>query len=132
MKDADAFADSRPVTAQAGWRRGLAHGLLILASIGMLYPVLWMLASSFRPEAQIFTDFSVWPDSFDPRAYREGWTALQVSFSRFFLNSAVVASLAVIGNVLACSLAAFAFARLNFRFKRIWFALMLEIGRAHV
>ena len=125
MKDVDAFADARPVTGRPGWRRALAHGLLVLASFGMLYPVLWMLASSFRPEAQIFTNFTVWPDSLDPRAYVEGWTALKVSFTRFFLNSAFVASAAVLGNVLACSLAAFAFARLNFRFKRIWFALML-------
>jgi multiple sugar transport system permease protein len=125
MKDADAFADSRPVTAQPGWRRVLSHGLLIAASIGMLYPVLWMLASSFRPEAEIFSNFTVWPDTFNLRAYFEGWTALKVSFTRFFLNSALVASAAVIGNVVACSFAAFAFARLNFRFKRVWFALML-------
>lgn len=125
MKDVDALIGTRPVTGGHPWRRGLAHGLLIAASIGMLYPVLWMLASSLRPEAEIFTNFSIWPASFDLRAYGEGWTALKVSFTRFFLNSAFVASAAVIGNVLACSLAAFAFARLNFRFKRVWFALML-------
>lgn len=125
MKDAEALLDPRPVTGVSRWRQAVAHGLLICASIGMLYPVLWMLASSLRPEAQIFTNFSVWPDSLDLRAYREGWTALKVSFTRFFLNSAFVASAAVVGNVLACSLAAFAFARLNFRFKRMWFALML-------
>ena len=46
--------------------------------------------------AEIFSNFTVWPDSFDPRAYVEGWSALKVSFTRFFLNSALVASAAVI------------------------------------
>jgi multiple sugar transport system permease protein len=125
MKDAETLIAPRPVSARPGWRPVIAHTLLVTASLGMLYPVLWMLASSFKPEAQIFTDFSLWPDSFNLRAYRDGWTSLQVSFTRFFLNSVFVATAAVIGNVLACSLAAFAFARLNFRFKRVWFALML-------
>jgi multiple sugar transport system permease protein len=107
------------------WRGLLAHAALIAAVIGMLYPVLWMLASSFKPEAEIFADYSLWPKEFSLRAYTDGWNGLQVSFTRFFLNSALVASLAVIGNVLACSMAAYAFARLNFRFKRLWFTLML-------
>jgi multiple sugar transport system permease protein len=126
MKSAtDRNGGSRSVRLRFSLRRAIAHALLILASLGMLYPVLWMLASSLKPESRIFTDFSIWPEQFDLRAYREGWIALKVSFSRFFLNSAFVASAAVIGNVLACSLAAFAFARLNFFFKRTWFALML-------
>ncbi|MBM3598059.1 MAG: carbohydrate ABC transporter permease [Alphaproteobacteria bacterium] len=106
--------------------RGLAaHGVLILCSVGMLYPVLWMVASSFKPEQLIFSDFTLWPRDFSLKAYVEGWNGLSVSFTRFFLNSALVSSLAVIGNVTACSLAAYAFARLNFRLKRLWFALML-------
>jgi len=107
------------------WRSLLAHIGLIAAAIAMLYPVLWMLASSFKPESQIFADYSLWPKEFSLRAYIEGWDGLQVSFTRFFLNSALVAALAVIGNVLACSMAAYAFARLNFRFKKLWFVLML-------
>jgi multiple sugar transport system permease protein len=115
-----------PVTfRRPAWRGLLAHLALIAAAIGMLYPVLWMLSSSFKPEAEIFADYSLWPKDFSLRAYIEGWNGLQVSFTRFFLNSALVASLAVIGNVLACSMAAYAFARLNFRFKRLWFTLML-------
>jgi multiple sugar transport system permease protein len=106
--------------------RGIvAHAGLIAICLGMLYPVLWMLASSFKPERLIFSDYSLWPREFSLRGYIEGWTGLQVSFSRFFLNSALVAGLAVVGNVIACSLAAFAFARLDFRLKRFWFALML-------
>ncbi len=41
------------------------HGLLVAASFLMLYPLLWMLASSFKPESIIFTDLSLIPPSFD-------------------------------------------------------------------
>ena len=54
----------------------------------MLYPLLWMIASSFRSEDTIFSNFTLWPDeTFSLRAYVEGWTGLSTSFGRFFLNS---------------------------------------------
>lgn len=117
---ATSASDIRPRAA-----RWLLHAALAGFTLAMLYPVLWMAASSLKPEQVIFSDFSLWPRDASLRAYVEGWTGLRVSFARFFLNSAVVAILAVVGNVVACSLAAFAFARLQFRLKRFWFALML-------
>jgi multiple sugar transport system permease protein len=108
-----------------GWRAAAWHAGLLAICCVMLYPVVWMVASSFKPEAEIFTDLRPWPSSFSPRAYIEGWTGLQYAFSRFFWNSALIAGLAVLGNLIACSLAAFAFARLDFPGKRLWFTLML-------
>jgi multiple sugar transport system permease protein len=101
------------------------HALLFAASVIMLYPLLWMLSASFRPEEEIFTATSLWPSSFDAASYVRGWYGLDVSFGRFFWNSAVIAVLSVVGNVMACSLAAFAFARLEFRGRGFWFAIML-------
>jgi multiple sugar transport system permease protein len=106
-------------------RRFALHALLITLTFTVLYPVLWMIVSAFKPERVIFTDFSLWPREASLDAFIAGWNGLRVSFGRFFANSALVATLAVIGNVLACSAAAFAFARLEFRLKRFWFALML-------
>ncbi len=103
----------------------LRHGLLIAASFVMLYPLLWMVASAFKPENEIFTDLSIIPHSLDPKNFREGWTALQTSFTRFYWNSFVIAVLVVIGNLASCSLTAYAFARLQFRWKQPLFALML-------
>lgn len=91
----------------------------------MLYPLLWMLASSFRPNTEIFTSISLIPAHPDPAAYPRGWTGLQVPFGHFFWNSAVISVLSVIGNVLSCSLAAFAVTRLHFRGRDLCFALML-------
>lgn len=101
------------------------HGALLTASLIMLYPLLWMLASSFKPEDEIFTSASIWPSSLSFDAYFRAWRGLDVSFGVFFWNSMVISVLSVIGNVIACSLAAFAFARLQFKGKNFWFALML-------
>jgi pectin-derived oligosaccharide transport system permease protein len=106
-------------------RRALIHAGLVLFGTGMLYPLLWMLSSSFKPTARIFTDAGLLPDGLYLANYIDGWNALERPFSHYFLNSAVVTALSVAGNLLACSLAAYAFARLQFPLKRLWFAVML-------
>ena len=111
------------------WRKRatsvIAHILLIGASILMLYPLLWMLSASFRPENEIFSSNSLIPSSISPHGYISGWFGLSRSFDTFFLNSLTISLLCVVGNLAACSLTAFAFARLEFRGKNLWFALML-------
>jgi multiple sugar transport system permease protein len=103
----------------------VAHVLLVGASIIMLYPLLWMLSASFRPEDEIFSSTSLWPSSVGLDGYIGGWNSLRLSFSTFFLNSFIISILCVIGNLAACSLTAFAFARLQFKGRSFWFALML-------
>ena len=101
------------------------HAALIGATFVMLYPLLWMAASSFKPESSIFTDLSILPPRFDFSNYAQGWHALQESFTVFFSNSTLIAVLVVIGNCMSCSITAYAFARLQFRGKRFWFVVML-------
>ena len=111
------------------WRKRIisvvAHVVLIAASILMLYPLLWMLAASFRPEREIFSSTSLIPSAVTLNGYISGWHGLPLSFGTFFINSFTISVLCIIGNLAACSMTAFAFARLNFRGKRFWFALML-------
>jgi multiple sugar transport system permease protein len=110
------------------WRRVrsvVAHVLLIGASVLMLYPLLWMLAASVRPENEIFSSPSIFPSEISLDAFVRGWEGVRISFSVFFLNSFVIAILAVIGNLITCSLAAYAFARLKFAGRNFWFAMML-------
>ncbi len=122
-------ADAPPTAAMSRLAELLGvvvrHALLIGASAIMLYPLLWMLASAFKPENQIFGDLSILPTSFDFKNFRDGWTALQTSFSVFYWNSFVIALLVVIGNLMSCSLTAYAFARLEFPGRNILFAVML-------
>lgn len=103
----------------------LIHLGLVAGAILMLYPLLWMISSSFKPPGLIFRDLGLWPSETTLDNYRYGWTALNIPFSRFFFNSFLISSLSVIGTVLSASLTAYAFARLEFRFKSFLFALML-------
>ncbi len=105
--------------------RLLKHIFLSLFAFFMLYPLLWMVASSFKPDNQIFGDLSIIPTTFMWQNFTEGWYALRESFTLFYWNSTLITVLTVIGNLLSCSFAAYAFARLDFTLKNFWFALMM-------
>jgi multiple sugar transport system permease protein len=107
------------------WRSIIVHGFLILGALVMIYPLLWLASSSLKPANLIFSDLSLWPSKIRLQNYVDGWRGAALPFSSFFLNSFIVSGLAVVGNVFACSMVAYAFARLNFVFKRTLFALMM-------
>ncbi|GAA3598892.1 carbohydrate ABC transporter permease [Kineosporia mesophila] len=123
----------KPPTAKAIPRRSngsrlrsvLRHALLIAAAFVMLYPLLWMVASSLRPDNQIFSSYGIFVNTFDTSHYPDGWNALARPFGSYLLNSAIVVLGAIVGNLVSCSMAAYAFARLEFPFKRTAFAIML-------
>ncbi|EPX75496.1 putative transport system permease ABC transporter protein [Salipiger mucosus DSM 16094] len=104
----------------------MRHALLIAVCIVMIYPILWMLSGSLRPASELFGGESgLIPSQVTLSAYPDGWFGLQVNFGRFFANSMFISVVATIGNVLAASLVAYAFARLRFAGQNFWFALML-------
>ncbi|WP_243740500.1 carbohydrate ABC transporter permease [Streptomyces sp. 8K308] len=114
----------RVLHALAG-KKLLTHALLIGFGLVMLYPLLWMVSSSFKPQELIFREPGLVPSEVTTENYTNGWDALQYPFSHYFLNSAIITAGSIVGNLVACSLAAYAFARLEFPLKRFWFALML-------
>ncbi|TDO49726.1 multiple sugar transport system permease protein [Kribbella sp. VKM Ac-2571] len=101
------------------------HVLLAGSALVMLYPVIWMVVSSLRPGNEIFRDPGILVKDLRIENYRIGWHALTEPFTRYLLNSAVVVLGSILGNLVSCSMAAYAFARLEFRGKKFWFAIML-------
>jgi len=99
-------------------------GLVVLAVV-MLYPVLWMVVSSLRPNDEIFRSPGLVLDHLRVQNYADGWTALASPFGHYLVNSAIVVLSCILGNLVSCSMAAYAFARLEFTGKRWWFAVML-------
>jgi multiple sugar transport system permease protein len=115
--------------SRSPWRRSarsvLRHTGLVLFAILMLYPLLWMVSSSLKPDALIFRETGLIPNTIDWGNYTGGWEALASPFGRYMINSAIVVAGALVGNLLTCSMAAYAFARLEFRGRKWWFAIML-------
>jgi multiple sugar transport system permease protein len=92
----------------------------------MVYPLLWMLVSSFKDNTEIFKDPSLIPKSITFENYKTGWAGLSgITFGKFFLNTFFVAVLSIIGTLVSCSMAAYAFGRLEFVMKKVLFAIML-------
>ncbi len=101
------------------------HVGLILLGFVMLYPVLWMVVSSLRPGDEIFRSPGLLLDTLRTENYVEGWNALSPSFGHYLVNSAILVLGCIVGNLVSCSMAAYAFARLEFTGKRWWFGIML-------
>src|SRR6185312_7103891 len=85
----------------------------------------WMVGTSLKSPQEIINNIGLIPREFTPSNFSEGWTKFDVSFGRFFLNSALVSLLTVAGNTISCLLAAYALGRLRFRLRGFWFALMI-------
>ena len=101
------------------------HVVLIALALLMGYPLLWLISSSFKPEQVIFSEPGLIPDPFTLSNYIEGWNKLGMPFAAFMLNSVIICVLCIVGNLFSCTLAAYAFARLEFPFSKVAFAIML-------
>jgi len=107
-------------------RHTLTHLFIIALGLVMIYPILWMIVSSFKPNTMIFSDPGLIPKAVTLENYVSGWQGYAgTSFGRFFANSLFMCVVAIVGNLVSCTLAAYAFARLKFAGKGFWFAVMM-------
>lgn len=99
--------------------------VLVLAGIVMVAPFAWIFRGAISPTDAVL--FKLPPDLIPEGATLEnfGRTLQAVPFARFFLNSVTVASAVTVAQIVTCSTAAYAFARLKFRGSNILFALIL-------
>jgi ABC-type glycerol-3-phosphate transport system permease component len=102
----------------------LSHIILLSGAVVMVLPFIWMISTSFKEPGQTF----VYPPQFIPdpitfENYPNMWNALP--FANFFFNSVKIASLNTIGQLITCSMAAFAFSVLIFRGRDLLFLLLI-------
>lgn len=114
---------ARPTTrrlrriADRSWLNSAAgHAMMVLLSIFCLFPVYWMLASSFRPANAMF-ETSLWPTTMSLRNYTQAIDAIPIA--RMLINTLVFSVLSTVFQLLTGILAAFAFARWTFRFDKL-------------
>ncbi|NLP47137.1 MAG: carbohydrate ABC transporter permease [Epulopiscium sp.] len=96
-------------------------------AIVMIYPLLWMIMSSFKESNTIFTTAGqLIPKKFILDNYITGWKGFgKVGFGTFFKNSFFISILATIGTVLSSAIVAFGLSRCNFFGKKFLFTAML-------
>lgn len=106
--------------------------LLFLLAMLFLFPMIWMIVSSMKPEADVFnnlTTFKAFLPSLNPanwfKTYQE--VVSRFSIGTYLFNSLFYGLTFAFGSVLVNSLAGFAFAKINFSGKKILFGLLLAL-----
>ncbi|WP_426562448.1 carbohydrate ABC transporter permease [Angustibacter sp. McL0619] len=108
----------RHLPRPSGW-----HLALIPIALLMATPLLWMLVTSLSTLAETRHFPPELPSSLHWDNYAQAWT--DSPFARWMLNSTIVSVTCVLSNVVLCSLAGYAFARLRFRGRQVAFLALL-------
>lgn len=105
----------------------LYHLTVGLVGLLMLYPVLWLVASSFKAPDEIWTQVnSLIPSQLRIENYVTGWAGFGgFSFAVFFQNSFIYAGLGTLFVVASSTVVAYGFGRVRFRGRTFWFTLMM-------
>ncbi|WP_077622511.1 carbohydrate ABC transporter permease [Sediminibacillus massiliensis] len=105
----------------------IQHTLLLLFTLIMLYPLIWMVGSSFKESSSVFVNaHQIFPDEWHFSNFVQGWEGFGgISFATFYKNTFIIVIIATIGSILSSTFIAYGFARINFKFKKTWFAIMM-------
>lgn len=101
------------------------HAILIIVSITCLFPLLWMVISSFKTQDTIFNIEQFWPDSLQIENYYNAWEGGQ--FGSYFMNSVFYTIIVITCIVLFSSMSAYAFSRLKFPYKNLLFYMFIGV-----
>ncbi|MCD8104398.1 MAG: carbohydrate ABC transporter permease [Lachnospiraceae bacterium] len=93
----------------------------------MIYPLLWMVMSSFKESSTIFTTAgNLIPEKFVLANYVNGWKGFaKISFGTFFKNSLFLSIAATVGTIVSSSMVSFGLARCRYRGRRALFGIVL-------
>jgi len=103
----------------------LIYTVLILGSLASIFPFFWLIRSSFMSTAQIFQLPPIWiPKPFIFSNYLEPFKVLP--FAKYYINSAVIVLLVLVGVLISSSLSAYSFARLKWKWRDRVFYIILS------
>lgn len=107
-------------------RNSAIYLFLIIMSIIFLMPMLWMLSTSLKPQKEWFSKTIAWiPQTITTGNYTKLLNNPTVPIGRWFLNSTMVATVTTVLILVVDSMAAYAYARMEFRGRKFLFALLL-------
>jgi len=100
------------------------HVALIVLSFVFLVPLIWLIVSSLKTDAQIFKFPPEWiPSPLTFQNYPEGLTF--IPFWRYLLNTTIICAFTVLGTLISCSLVAYGLARLRWRGRNVLFYIII-------
>lgn len=108
-------------------KKTIQHTLMIAFTLLMIYPLTWMISSSFKESSQVFVDaHNLIPKDWKFRNYLEGWEGFAgISFKTFFKNSFVITIISTFGSVTTSTIIAYGFSRIRFIGRNFWFVCMM-------
>ncbi len=116
--------DTRNLFKRVG-RQALLLALVTPLAILFLMPWAWMLSTAGKTTDLIWKMPPVWfPPNYQWQNYPEAW--LMGDFGRYYLNTLFICAVAIFATVMSSTLAAYAFARINFRGREVLFVIVLS------
>lgn len=105
----------------------LYHIFVCAFGLLMIYPVLWMVSGSLKNNTEILNGgMDLIPYNWRFENFTNGWKGFGgISFRIFFQNSFLVASISTLATVLSSSCVAYAFSRVRFKGRNLWFMAMI-------
>ncbi len=107
------------------WKLAARHLFMIIFSLLMVYPVLWWIGASLKPNNELSSP-NIFPSVPQWSNFVNGWNSVPGhSFTDFYLNTFELEIAVLIATLISCTLVAFGFARLDFPLKKFWFSLLM-------
>lgn len=107
-------------------RKMLTHAGLIIFGIIMVYPLVWLLASSFKPTAEIMSSNALLPKTISLDGFSKGWRGEgRPGFGVFLLNSMFLTVPTVVLTIISGILVGYGFSRFEFPLRKPLFGLMI-------
>lgn len=106
-------------------KEALQHLLLLAIGVSFMLPFYWLVATSLKPDAQVFQSPPAWlPHPIMWHNYPKALT--YVPFARYLLNTLVICTLSVFGMLLSSSLVAYSFSKIRWPGRNIAFFILLS------
>ncbi|MCC5788934.1 MAG: carbohydrate ABC transporter permease [Opitutales bacterium] len=119
----------KPLSSPPLWYRILGYGILFLGAVLFFGPILFMLIASLKPDHLVLSEAGSWRAFFPSEASLDNYRSVftRVSFVRFLLNSLFITGTIVAAGLVVNSLAGYAFARLPWKGRHLFFLLVLAL-----
>lgn len=105
----------------------LSYACLIIIGLVMIYPLIWMLFTSFKSNDEIFGSLKLLPSSFSLEPYIKGWSSAGgITYGKFFINTFMLVIPTTLFTVLSSTLVAYGFTRFEFKGKKLMFGLLIS------